>query len=359
MRVAIVYDRVNKWGGAERVLLALNELFPDAPLYTSVYSPKHAQWAHVFPKVIPSFLQKIPLAKTRHELLPVIMPLAFEHMNFAAYDFVISVTSEAAKGIVTSKDIRHICYCLTPTRYLWSGYETYFPRKNVRQVTKPIVNYLRRWDRVAAQRPDKIVSISKEVQARIKKYYKRDSEIIYPPVNIHTFTTKKLRNKNSKKYFLLVSRLVPYKKVDLVVETFNELGRPLVIIGTGSQEKKLRRMAKSHITFVKDISDKDLRRYYQNAIGFIMPQNEDFGMVSVEAQAAGLPVIAFKKGGALDTVIEGRTGIFFEEQRDESLRNAVTRFESMTFNTLDLYKNAQKFSKDTFKRKFSKLIDSF
>lgn len=202
MKVAIVYDRVNKWGGAERVLLALNEIFPNAPLYTAVYSPKNAPWAKVFPKVIPSFLQKIPLASDRHEHFPYLMPLAFETFDFSEYDLVISVTSEAAKGVITKPGTLHVCYCLTPIRYLWSHYDFYFKNPPdsfkryplFRLISKPHVWYMRKWDLIASQRPDVYVAISTTVKKRIKKYYDRDSQIIYPPTDIKKFKTSKSAN---------------------------------------------------------------------------------------------------------------------------------------------------------------------
>jgi hypothetical protein len=184
MKVALVYDRVNKWGGAERVLLTLHEMFPDAPLYTSVYDEDRAPWARVFPRIYTSFLQKIPFAKSIHEFLGTLMPMAFELFNFDEYDLVISVTSEAAKGIITKPGTKHVCYMLTPTRYLWSHYDLYFRNPLLRFISKPFVSYLRTWDKMAALRPDKIIAISSEVKRRIKKYYKLESEIVYPPCKI-------------------------------------------------------------------------------------------------------------------------------------------------------------------------------
>ena len=183
MKVALVYDRVNKWGGAERVLLAFHKLFPEATLYTSVYNPKNAPWAKAF-AIKTSFLQSFPYASSSHEFYPFLMPLAFENFSFDEYDLVISVTSEAAKGIMTKPKTMHICYCLTPTRYLWSGYSDYFDNSFFRFATKPVISYLRSWDMVASQRPDMYIAISKEVKERIKKYYGRESEVIYPPVDI-------------------------------------------------------------------------------------------------------------------------------------------------------------------------------
>lgn len=375
MKLAIVYDRVNKWGGAERVLLALHEIFPDAPLFTSVYSNKHAQWANVFPEIHTSFLQKIPFAKTNHELMPLFMPFAFESFDFSEYDVVISVTSEAAKGIITKGKTMHICYCLTPTRYLWSGYNEYFVRNSklqitndkwgklrrmlkqvqydgFRQLSKPAINYLRKWDKVVAKRPDVIIGISTEVQKRIKKYYDRDSELIYPPVETKINRKQKTITNGERDYFLVVSRLVLYKKVDLVIETFNRLKLPLIIVGTGSQEKKLKQLAGETIQFAGQIDDSELAHYYTHAKAFIFPQDEDFGITAVEAQAHGIPVIALKKGGALDTIIDGKTGIFFEEQTVESLDKAIKRFCALKFKKVDLIKNAKKFSKEKFKKKF-------
>ena len=237
MRVALVYDRINKWGGAESVLLSLHKLFPEAPLYTSVYDKKKAPWADAFNPstgsgqgVRTSFLQSFPFP-TRHELYATLMPLAFESFSFDQYDLVISVTSEAGKGIITKPNTVHICYCLTPTRYLWSGYNDYFSDPIIRFVSKPVVSYLKAWDKIAAQRPDAYVAISKEVQGRIKKYYGRESVVVYPPVNLatsHQPSATRLKNTEgllleASGYYLIVSRLVPYKRIDIAIRAFNKL----------------------------------------------------------------------------------------------------------------------------------------
>lgn len=361
MKVALVYDRVNKWGGAERVLLALHELFPKAPLYTAVYSKEKAHWAEVFPEVIPSFLQKIPFLNKHHELLGTFTPLAFESFDFDKFDVVISVTSEAAKGIITRSDTLHICYCLTPTRYLWSGHDFYFnnPPSMFRffpsfwNISRPMVNYLKRWDKVAAKRPDFLVAISSEVQKRIKDYYERDSVIIHPPTEVGFFKKGKKEKKN---YYLLVSRLIPYKRTDLAVKVFNDLGLPLYIVGTGSEEKRLKKMAKKNIKFFGHVDDNTLKKLYGQAKALVFPQEEDFGIVAVEAMASGTPVIAYKKGGALDTLIEGETGVFFEKQEEAMLEKAVKRLEKTQIDEKKLKKQADKFSKDNFKRKIEDLI---
>ncbi len=355
MKTAIVYDRVNKFGGAERVLLTLHEMFPDAPLYTSVYDEENASWAKVFPKIYTSFLQKIPFAKNNHELLGWLMPLVFEQFDFGGYDLVISVTSEAAKGIITRPGTTHICYCLTPTRYLWSGYEEYFKNPILFFFSKPIIKYLRIWDKIAAKRPDKMITISTEVQKRIMKYYKRDSEIIYPPVSDF------LVNKNDattivKNYYLIVSRLVPYKKVDLAIRVFNENKKELYIVGTGSENSKLKSISKSNIKFLGNISDSELIGYYLNAKALIIPQLEDFGIVAVEAQKLGIPVIAYGKGGIIDIIKDGVTGVLFNEQNKTSLEGAIAKFEKMSFNRKTLVNNAERFSEEFFKSEFDKSV---
>ena len=349
MKVAIVYDRVNKWGGAERVLLALHEIFPEAPLYTSVYDEKGAPWAKVFPGVKTSFLQKFPFAKSNHELFASLMPLAFESFDFSGFDLVISVTSEAAKGVRTKPGTLHVCYCLTPTRYLWSHHDEYFKGQSSKTIAKPFVDRLRKWDKIASKRPDKIFAISTEVKNRIKKYYNRESEVIFPPVNTSMIRTNRV---NGRKHYLVVSRLVKYKKVDLAVKAFNKLGYPLTIIGTGRVGRKLKMMAGKNIKFAGQVSENDLTMYYRGAKALIMPQEEDFGIVAVEAQSFGVPVIAFKKGGVLDTIIPEKTGVFFDEQKSESLISAVKKFEKIKFDEKELKTNADRFSKERFKKEF-------
>lgn len=353
MKVAIVYDRVNKWGGAERVLLALHKMFPKAPLYTSVYDSKNASWAKVFPEIKTSFLQKFTFLRNKHELLPYLMPIAFESFNFDEYDLVISVTSEAAKGIITRPGTRHVSYLLTPTRYLWSGYLEYFKNIFFRLISAPIVKYLRSWDKVAAQRPDKIISISNEIKERVNKYYNLESDVIFPPITLNS----PIGQVKEGKYYLVVSRMVSYKKVDLIIKAFNKLKYPLVIIGTGSEENKLRVLAdRKYIKFAGSVSDTELAEYYRNSKALIFPQEEDFGLVVVEAQSFGKPVIAYKKGGALDTVIENKTGVFFNEQIWQSLYEAVKRFEKITFDSKIIIRNAKRFSEENFRKEFERRI---
>lgn len=361
MKIALVYDRVNKWGGAERVLLALQELFPDAPLYTSVYHPNASSWASGF-RITPSILQRMRFLQNKHELVPFLMPSAFENFSFDQYDVVISITSEAAKGIITKPGTAHICYCLTPTRYLWSGYAHYFKNPALRILSKPVVNYLRKWDRIASSRPDVLVAISKEVQRRIKTFYNRDSELIYPPVLLNTPELVKTNTRNQKKgsYYLIVSRLskfTQYKRIDLAIAACNELGLSLKIIGEGNWRKELESIAGPTIEFLGSVSDKELSKYYKGCKALLFPAMEDFGLTVIEAQGFGKPVIAFRGGGALETIKEGKTGLFFDEQTTESFKQALILFEKMAFEPHICRAQAEKFSLRKFKKEFYRLVN--
>lgn len=365
MKVALIYDRVNKIGGAERVLSVLHKMFPDAPLFTAVYNKKTAGWADIF-VVKTTFLQHIPLAKTNHEYFAWLAPLAFEGLNLDEYDLVISITSEYAKGIITKPKTIHICYCLTPTRYLWSGYETYFGSWWSRLISKPLIWYLRMWDKVAAQRPDYYIAISQTVRERIKKYYGREAEVVYPPatlaaraesLEVSNKETTKLQALTSNNYFLIVSRLVPYKRIDIAVEAFNQLGWPLKIIGTGREFEKLKAMASPNIEFLQNLTDEALSSYYQDCTALIFPGEEDFGLAILEGQSFGKPVIAYRGGGALETVIEGKTGEFFAPQSSEALIKVLKDFNDKDYKKEDCIKNAQKFSEERFKREFMMLIN--
>jgi glycosyltransferase involved in cell wall biosynthesis len=351
MKVALVYDRVNKWGGAERVLLALHQMFPNAPLYTSVYDNKSAPWAKVF-TVKTSFLQKFPFT-IHHELFSWLMPLVFESFNFDEYDLVISVTSEAAKGIIVKPQTKHICYCLTPTRYLWSGYDDYFKSFLFRIISKPIIWYLRFWDRIAAKRPDKFIAISREVQKRIRKYYGQKSSVVHP--SSQELAGNVSSNANSS-YYLIVSRLVPYKKIDLAIKTFNKLGLPLKIIGIGSEMRKLKAMAGPTIELLGNLTDKELVRYYSGCRALVFPGLEDFGLTILEAQSFGKPVIAFRGGGALETVVEGETGVFFDNQTVDSLETAIKQFSKLVINSENCVWQAKKFNFEQFEKRFMEEI---
>jgi len=370
MKVALVYDRINKWGGAERLLLALKKLYPEAPVYTSFYAPEKAKWAKNF-VVKSSFLQPFGFFRTRHQKLPFLMPFAFESFDFSSFDVVISVTSAEAKGIITSPGTLHICYILTPARYLYSHSKEYLQSTGALSfLASPILDKLRQWDQIACRRPDKYVAISALVQDRVEKHYGSEAEIIYPPLCIGSEAQRiedlkgergKGRKEEDKKFFLVVSRLEPYKRVDLLIKVFNKLGWPLCIVGTGSQEKSLKRAAKANIKFTGELTDDDLFDYYKACTALIMPQEEDFGLVSLEAQSFYKPVLAFGRGGALETVKQGKTGIFFDKQTEESLEKGLVNIKNLIvlkkFNKKDFDINLEKFSFENFKNKFGRMVE--
>lgn len=358
MKVALVYDRVNKWGGAERVLLALHQMFPDAPLYTSVYNPHTAPWADIF-TIKTSFLQRVTLLRQRHELIPFLMPLAFESFDFSSFDLVISVTSESAKGIITTGKTKHLCYCLTPTRYLWSGYAIYFAHPGFTFIAQPAVRYLRRWDTIAAARPDRMIAISKEVRGRIKTYYHRNTKVIYPPLLLQDrreIISSKIQN--NPPFLLIVSRLVGYKRVDLAIRACNRLRLPLYIAGIGNDYRRLRAMSGPTIRFLGNLTEAELIAYYTYCQGLIFPGIEDFGLTAVEAQYYGKPVLAFDVGGAKETIIEGKTGMFFPQPTVASLTEKLAKFVKFRYNPSDCRRQAEKFSVGKFKREFIKEVEA-
>lgn len=357
MKVALVYDRINKWGGAERILLLLHEMFPAAPIYTSVYDEKAAPWANGL-DIRTSFLEHIPYARRHHEFFALLMPLAFESFDFDSYDLVISLTSEAAKGVITKPHTKHICICLTPTRYLWSEYKTYFGKRSGRFFTKPLVAYLRAWDKVAAQRPDILLAISKTVQDRIKKYYGRDSEILYPPLFLSQEQGARGKVHGDKGYFLVVSRLsrfTPHKRVEVAIQAANKLGLPLKVVGDGDISY-FKNLAGPTVEIIGKVTDEELLSYYKNAQALIFPGIEDFGLVMVEAQFAGVPVIAYKEGGATEIVQEGTTGEFFYPLSAQALVKTLKSFDRSKYNSRDCVQNAQRFDKVEFVKGIKKAI---
>lgn len=377
-KIAIVYDWIDKWGGVERVLLNLHEIFPNAVFYTSYFDREKAEWAKDL-NIKTSFLQSFPSMIKKNRILSLpFFPFVFESFNFAGYDLVISITSSFAKSAVTQPGTKHICYLLTPTRYLWSHKKDYLKNKFISYLIGGYLDYFKNWDKITAQRPDKIISISETVRTRCQKYYGRDSEVVYPGFDIGYWrnikdqislpcrqagkiktTDKKL--KINSKYYLVVSRLEPYKKIDLAINVFNKLNKKLIIVGKGSRSDELKQLAGDNITFLSGLSDVELGDLYSNAQALIMPQEEDFGYIALEAQFFGCPVIAYKKGGAKETIIDGKTGIFFTDQTGQSLKRAVERFDKIKYN---LRKNTakfgiiniDKFSKEKFIEKFVKNI---
>jgi glycosyltransferase involved in cell wall biosynthesis len=367
MKVALVYDRINKFGGAERVILALHEIWPDAPVYTAVYDRKTAKWAEKF-QIIPSFLNRIPLMRRNHELLAMLTPVAFESFNFDGYDLVISVTSAEAKYIITKPGTVHVCYCLTPTRYLWSGYAEYIRTKGaglfhgfMPLVLKMLANRLRNWDLIGSQRPDRYLAISEMVGLRIKKYYGRKTDrVIYPPVDTRMFMgSGKYLSAEKSDYYLTVSRFVGYKRLDLIIDAFNELGWKLIIIGSGRDRKLLKSRSKPNILFVESyLTDRELVDYYKKCRGFVFAGREDFGLVSVEAQACGAPVFAYRDSGMAETVVEGVTGELFNEQSILSIKEVLINSKNKRYDPEQCRKNALKFDLAVFKKEFSAYIKS-
>jgi glycosyltransferase involved in cell wall biosynthesis len=365
LKIALVYDRVNKFGGAERVLLSMHEIWPDAPIFTAVYDAEHAGWSRVF-QVIPSFLGKFPFARQHHELYAWATPMAFESFSFDKFDIVISVTSAEAKNIITKPSCMHICYCLTPTRYLWSGFDQYEANPGIGVPDwialygfRRIAPTLRRWDMVASSRPDRYIAISQLVSRRIVSYYRRNVDrVIYPPVDVDMFAGSKKgrRGMRDNGYFLVVARLVGYKRVDLIIDAFNRLGWPLVIVGDGHQKRKLRSQAKGNIRFIDSLTDQQLVHYYRNCRAFVFAGEEDFGIAAVEAQAAGVPVVAYKQSGIAEIVIPGTTGELFEEQTVDSLIGSLEKCMHQWYDSSLCALNAQRFSKDRFKREMKDTV---
>ncbi len=367
MNVALVYDRVNKWGGAERVLLALHKIWPSAPLFTAVYDKKRASWADVF-AVKPSFLQRIPFATHAHESLLGLTPIAFESFTFDEYDVVVSVTSAEAKNVITKPGTLHICYCLTPTRYLWSGFEQYMSQPGFGMFSsmaamglEMLAPTLRQWDIVAASRPDYYIAISSRVKSRIETYYHREvHDVIYPPVSPEVFQTS-LKTGPQKKgqYFLTVSRLVSYKRLDIVIKAFNHLRLPLVIIGDGRQKRELRSLAGPTIRFIdRYLTDSELVRYYEGCRAFVYAADEDFGLAPAEAQAVGIPVIAYRQSGVAEIVKENVSGVLFDEQTPESLIEAVTVFGTREFSARSCRNQVRHLGERQFRNRIHALVNS-
>jgi len=348
MRIALVHDYLNQYGGAEKVLEAFTEAFPDAPIYTLVYDPDLVKRILPGKEIRASFLQKIPFAVSHHRLFPPLMPLAIEKFDFSDFDVVLSDSAAFAKGIITKPETIHICYCHTPIRYAWDDCHKYVREFNISFWIKPfvplIMNYLRLWDRESAYRVDKFICNSKFVAKRIEKYYKVKATVIYPPVDTRWFYPQG----EAKDYFLMVGRLLAYKRFDLAIDAFNELEIPLKIIGTGPEFKRLKKMANWNIEFLGNVNSEDLRDYYQHCRALIFPQEEDFGIVALEAMACGRPVIAYRGGGALESVIEGETGIFFDEQTTHSLVGAIKKLGLYRFNSQKIRNHAERFDKNKF-----------
>ncbi len=352
MRVALVHDHLAQNGGAELVLRVLHELWPDAPIFVLVYDPKRAHPVFRQADVRTSFIQRLPGGRRWYQPLFPLMPVAIESYDLMEYDLVISSSASFAKGVITRADALHLCYCHTPTRYLWSYAHRYveeFPTNRVfKMLLPPFLSYLRRWDRLAADRVDAYAANSNVVRQRIRKYYRRDATVVYPPVETERFRI----SPTVGNYYLIGGRLVAYKRYDLAIRAFNKLGVPLKIFGVGPEYKFLKNLAQPNIEFVGKISEAEQAQLYAHAIGFLQPQDEDFGITAVESMASGRPVIAYNVGGALETVRDGVTGAFFSEETWESLADAVIRFRPERYSPTVIREHARGFDTEVFKQRF-------
>lgn len=356
MRVAIVHDWLNQIGGAESVLEVLKEMYPQAPIYTSIYWPRAMPMQYGGWEIHTSWLDNLPFIKKHHQPFLPLYPLAFEGFDFSGYDLVISNKSAFCHGVITAPKTVHICYCLTPTRFLWD-YHSYARREGIGPVAGallvPLLYSLRLWDKAAADRVEHFIAISETVRQRIHKFYRREAVVIHPPVEIQRFQVQE----SHEDYFLIVSRLIPYKRIDLAVQAFNMLGLPLKIIGDGRDRLRLQAMAKPNIEFLGRLPDRQVGEYLSRCRAFVFPGEEDFGIASLEAQGAGRPVIAYAGGGALETVVDGVTGLFFREPTAESLAEAVSLFDADAFDSATLRRHAQGFDKEAFKSKLRAFVD--
>lgn len=361
MRIALVHDYLIQYGGAERVLEELFKIYPEAPLYTTLYQPEtlppEFRKKVENRKVFTSLLQNKPGAKNHHKFYLAAMPYAVEQWDLSEYDLVLSDSSSFAKGVISPPESIHISYCHTPLRYVWDlthHYQRNYPFPKILRPFVPLVlQYLRFWDRQAGQRPDQLICNSSFVQKRIKKYYNRNSQIIPPPVSVSTYLEVQPQPQD---YFLVLARLIPYKKIKLAIKAFNKLGQPLKIIGDGPQAKELKAQAQNNIEFLGRVYGEKLIHYYSHCKAFVLPQKEDFGIAPIEAMACGRPVIAYKAGGALDYIQPKQNGVFFQNQTPNSLIKTIKQTNFEDFHPQTIKKSVRKFDQANFRSKIKKLI---
>ena len=355
MKVALVHDMLTQYGGGEKVLKALSEKYPDAPIFTLIYDEKTL--GHIFPKerINTSFLQKMPFSKEKYKWYLPLMPHATENLDLNNFDLIISSSSAFAKGVITNPKAIHICYCHTHTRYLWIDSQEYIRNLKYNEFIKKLISLfltrLRLWDILSVNRVDKFIANSNNVKHRIKKYYGRNSKVIYPPVETNDFFISKEKGN----YFLAGGRLVPYKKFDLIVEAFNKLNIPLKIFGVGPEMEKLRRKANENIEFLGFTTEKEKTELYSKAQAFIHPQEEDFGITLVESMASGTPVIAYREGGSKESLAD-IAGEFFHEQTWESIADKIVNFNKNKYNSELIKKEAERFNVQEFKRRMNDFI---
>lgn len=351
MKIALVHEFLTNFAGSEQVLLALHELYPDAPIYTAMYYPdKCPQFRDA--TIHTSFLQKFP-RKLQKIVIPL-MPLAVEGYDLSEYDLVLSDSHIATKGVITKPDAIHICYCHTPIRYAWSPEVD--PRATGSWLQRLAAHYLRIWDYYAAQRVDYWIANSSYIASRIKKYYRAEAKVIFPPVDVDQLQVTE--QPPVEDYYVYFSRLIDYKKPDLVVDAFNKLGKKLVVLGRGPMADQLKKMAGPNITIITDfLPYKDIAELFSKAAAMVFPAEEDFGIAMVDMLACGRPVIAYGAGGATDIVVPGKTGELFHEQSVKAIMEAVAAFDPMRYDSTAIKKYAQQFSRAEFKRNIKAFID--
>lgn len=357
-RVALIHDHLGQDGGAERVLAVLQEMYPGAPTYTLIHDPKRANQVFRTRDIRTSFLQRLPFGVRKYQWYLPWMPNAIERYDLNEYDLVVSNTSALARGVITLPRTLHVDYCHSPTRYLWSDTHRYVEELPYPGFLKKIIPFtltrIRQWDRLAADRVDVFFANSRNVEQRIKKYYRRESTIVYPPVDTNRFSIAKTIGD----FYLIGGRLVAYKRYDLAIRAFNRLGLKLKIFGDGPEEGRLRELARSNIEFLGRVSGSDLARLYAECIAFVHPHEEDFGITALEANAAGRPVIAYAIGGALETIIPGKTGVFFDDQEWESLADTIIRFKPEDYDPSAIRAHAMTFDTERFKERFSAAVET-
>jgi len=355
IRVALVHDWLNQSGGAEDVLGALARMFPAAPIYTSIYAPERVRSGFRERDVRVSWADRLPGVHWQHQRYLLAFPLAFRGFDFSGYDLIISNKSGFCHGVRKPDGATHICYCLTPARYVWD-LEGYLERERFHPVLpilmRPFLGWMQRWDRRAADGVDHFVAISSEVQRRIARYYGRDSVIIHPPVDTARFRP----GEHKGDYFLVVSRLIPYKRIDLAVQACTQLGLPLIVAGDGRDRSRLEALAGPTVQFVGHVPDAHLPDLMGRCRAFIFPGEEDFGIAPVQAMAAGRPVIAFADGGAIDYLRSGHTGVLFEEQSLRALTDALDGFDEDAFDAGAIREEAMRFDRSEFERKLRNFI---
>lgn len=352
MRVALIHDWLTGMRGGERVLEGLIDLFPDSEIFTLVHRPGKVSPKIEARPIHTSFVNALPAAYRAYRYYLPLFPSAIQRFDLRGFDLVISVSHCVAKGVRVPVGVPHLCYCLTPMRYVWDLYDVYFGpgRANpvVRAAMAVVAPRLRRWDVESARRVTRFVAISRHVQERIKRVYGREAGIVYPPVAVERFQPAARR----EDFYLTVSALVPYKRLDVIVEAFNRLGRRLIVVGEGSEYRRLAQRAGGNITLTKWLPDDEVADLMGRCRAFVYAAAEDFGIVLAEAQAAGAPVIAYGVGGAAEIVRDGETGVLFRSQSPEAVVEGVTRFQSLTFDTAVVAGSAARFTKERFARTF-------